>query len=336
MSTEMVKQDDKLAKQDKKFLDAIEAGARIVEKGFGKVLWEVGKENIVNTGQRLDYKRIWVFHCASDLIARSEWFSLMEENLAVRDPQFHRRKDYYVVIIPFRKFKSYVGKEDMKVQEAIDIFTSVPRIVFESDGGDGSVKLNIGGEWKDVIFTGDNICGVMIASDHKELDDQRSVEKRLRGRPRKSELNHIKEIGDREEPVFILLFSNLQGRAFFESAMKRLGCRLQYPEVYQLDPRAQELYESIRWKGDEKLGKALPVHLDMEFISRVVGWEWPIEGKKRLYKRRKGCQRLVDILYKDGFITKYWTSGLREKTQWHFYVRKVRGPEINKVLGGTE
>ncbi len=318
---------DKLAKRDKKFLDAIEAGARIVEKGFGKVLWEIGSENIVNTGQRLDYKRIWVFHCASDLIARSEWFSLMTENLTIHDPQFHQEKDYYVVIIPFRKFKSYVGKGDMKVQEAIDIFKSVPRIVFESGNKNGSVKLQIGGKWKEVIFTGDNICGVMIASEESTLDDIRSLDKKLRGRPRESKLNHIQKIDDREEPVFILCFSNLQGRAFVESAMKREGTRLQYPEVYQLDPRAQELFESIRWRG-----KDIITHLDIPRISRVVGWKWPVKNRQRLRERKESCQRLIDILYKEGFIAKPWITGKGEKTQWHFYVRVVKGPGINKEM----
>ena len=80
-----------LEKRDRKLLNAIKAGARIVEKGFGKVLFEVGKGNVINTGQRLDYKRIWVFHCASDMIARQEWFSLMSENLAIRDRQSSRK-----------------------------------------------------------------------------------------------------------------------------------------------------------------------------------------------------------------------------------------------------
>jgi hypothetical protein len=105
----------------------------------------------------------------------------------------------------------------------------------------------------------------MIASENPTLEDIRSMEKKLRGRPRKSDLKSIKKIEDREEPVFILIFSNLQGRAFVESAMKRHGCRLHYLEMYQLDGRAQELYESIRWWGNKT-----PVHLDMEYISQVV------------------------------------------------------------------
>jgi hypothetical protein len=320
-----------LEKRDRKLLNAIKAGARIVENGFGKVLFEVGKGNVINTGQRLDYKRIWGFHCASDMIARQEWFSLMSENLAIRDRQFHRLKDYYVVIIPFRKFKNYVGKRNMRVQEAIDIFKSMPRIVFESSRKNGSVKLNISGEWRDITFASDNICGVMIASEQPTLEDIRSMEKKLRGRPRKSDLKSIKEIEDREEPVFILIFSNLQGRAFVESAMKRHGCRLHYLEMYQLDGRAQELYESIRWWGNKTL-----VHLDMEYISQVVGWKWPIHGKQQIYKRRKSCQKLIDILYEEGFIAKPMPpTGKGEKTCWHFFIRKVRGPEINKRLGVT-
>jgi len=338
-----------IEKRDKILLDAIKAGARIVEKGFGKVLWEVGKGNIVNTGQRMDYKRIWVFHCVSDLVAREEWFPLVGDGShAVKKNQFYKKEDYYVVIIPFTHFKNYVEKGGMRVQEAIDIFTSVPRIIFESSGGDGAVKLNIGGEWKDVVFTGDNICGVLIASENPSLADVRSVEKELRGRPRKSKLRRFDqdqekgkylEIGDREEPVFILVFSNLQGKAYIESARNRQGCRLQYVEMYQLEGRAQELYESVRWRGN-----AIPVHLDMGFISLVVGWKWPVEGKKKLYRRRKGCQRLIDILYKKGFITKYWITGRGEEIKWNFYIRKVRGKElesgqkedINKGSGGTE
>jgi len=68
----------------------------------------------------------------------------------------------------------------------------------------------------------------------------------------------------------------------------------------------------------------------MEYISQVVGWKWPIHGKQQLYKRRKNCQKLIDILYEEGFIAKPWVTGRGDKTCWHFFIRKVRGPEINK------
>jgi len=132
--------------------------------------------------------------------------------------------------------------------------------------------------------------------------------------------------------VFILIFSNLQGRAFVESAMKRQGCRLHYLEMYQLDGRAQELFESLCWWGNKT-----PVHPDLEYISRVVGWKWPVKNRQRLRERKESCQRPINILYEKGFIAKPMPpTGKGEKTCWHFFIRKVRGPEINKFLTVTE
>jgi hypothetical protein len=328
-----------IEKRDKKLLDAIAAGARIVEKGFGKVQYEIGKGNIINTGQRLDYKRIQVLHCVSDLVARNEWYPLVTNDDHIpKNKRFARNKDdgSYIVIIPFTHFKNHIDKKDLKVQEAIEIFSSMYRIGFESAGKDKSIKLNIGGVWKDVIFAGDNICGVLIASEHPTLDDQRSVEKKLRGRPRKSKIKRFEEhqekgkyleIGDREEPVFILVFSNSLGRNYIESAKERLGTRLHYLEMYKLDGRAQELYESVCWRGNK-----IPIHLSIEYISRVVGWTWPVKNRQRLRERKGSCQRLIDILYEKGFIAKPWITGRGGETLWHFFIRKVRGPKINKVL----
>lgn len=339
---------DKLAKKDKKFLDAMNAGARIVEKGIGKVLFEIGKGNITNTGQRLDYKRIQVLHCVSDLVAKNEWFPLVTGMSHIpENTQLAKDKDdgSYIVIIPFSYHKNFINDKNMKVQEAIDIFISMYRIGFESVVKDKPIKINIGGKWKDVIFVGDNICGVLIASEHPTLNDIRSVRKKLRGRPRESKLirrfeedeekGKYLEIGDREEPVFILVFSNKLGRSYIESAKERQGCRLHYSEMYRLDGRAQELFESVCWWGNK-----IPIHLNMEYISRVVGWKWPVKNLPRLSERRKSCQRLIDILYEEGFIAKPFPdgkpTGKGEKTCWHFFVRKVRGPEINKEIGVTE
>ncbi|UCE42807.1 MAG: hypothetical protein JSV17_07615, partial [Candidatus Aminicenantes bacterium] len=128
-----------IEKRDRKLLNAIKAGARIVEKGFGKVLYEVGKGNVINTGQRLDYKRIQVLHCVADLVAKNEWFPLITSMDHIpKGTQFVRSKEdgSYIVIIPFSHHKNFTGKKNMKVQEAIDTYTSMYKIGLESAGGD--------------------------------------------------------------------------------------------------------------------------------------------------------------------------------------------------------
>jgi len=289
---------------ERKLRDALKGGARLAETSLSKLLWDFGsKKVVISENQRLDYQIIWALHCASDSIARDEWANRMmgsseREKIVVRD-----EREQYLVIIPYKKFKKFVGR-DITIKEAKEIFGRIPDVTL-STIGDGII-LPFGGGWGNVSFYKDNICGVAFAK-RGTYEEHRSDEKIERGRT-----------AGTEEPVFILLFSNDYGRAFVEGAKNRWGTRLQYPEVYQLDPRAQELYESIRWNTGI-------VIRNMERISLVVGWQWPLKGKQQIYKRKRNCQKLIDILYESGFITRQRKRGKGEKSEWLFYVRKVKG-----------
>ncbi len=303
-------------RRDRKFRNALKGRARLAETSLSKLLWDFGSKKIVVSGnQRLDYQIIWALHCASDFIARDEWVDGVM-TLPARKKSLYEEGGRYLVIIPYKQFKEFIGR-DITIREAMDIFYRIPDITLTAISDDKKAVLPFGGRWGRIHFYKDNICGVAVAHEEERYKKHRSDGTIERGRT-----------AGTEEPVFILLFSNDYGRAFVEGAMKRQGTRLQYVEMYQLDPRAQELYESMRWKTDI-------VIRNMEQISLVVGWKWPVKNLPRLSERKKDCQKLIDILYKEGFITRYRTRGQGEGFTWSFYVRKVRKEVLDREEGGS-
>lgn len=297
-----------LEKRNRNFIEAVKDGKKIVEKSLSKVVWDIGSEKIIVTGnQRLDYQVIWALHCASDFVANDEWFGEMA-GLTDRKKSLHEESGNYYVVIPYKRFKDFVGR-DISVQEAIGIFRKLPKVILLAAADDRSAKLLVGGKWTRVPIYEDNICGVAIAQEREKYDQYRSDETIERG-----------PSAGTEEPVFVLFFSSLYGKAFVKSAKERKGCRLQDTEMYRLNPRAQELYEAVRWRGIRDV-----VILNMERISTIVGWKWPIDGRKKWFKRKEMCQKILDILYEEGFITRPMPKGKKlENIHWVFYVRQKR------------
>ncbi len=86
----------------------------------------------------------------------------------------------------------------------------------------------------------------------------------------------------KEEPVFILTFSNDYGLAFVQNAMHRDGGQLQDHRLFRLDPKAQELFQAVRWRERQV------VILNTEQISKICGFIWPPKDlKDRIRRIRK-------------------------------------------------
>jgi len=288
--------------KDKKLRKAIEAGARMAETSISKIHWDIGHGKISVTSKRLDYQIHWVLNCAADLIAQEKWFAqVFNENLTVRSPKFSEEPHRYIVVIEYENFKKFVGRE-MKVKEAMEIFLKVPEVILTAKAGKVKIPLYFGDErWGDIGLYKDNICGVAIAHKKEEFGEHRS-ERKLRGKG-----------AGKEEPVFILVFSNDYGHIFVKNAMDRDGTQLQDSELYRLLPEAQELFQSVRWKRDL-------IALNTEQISKTVGWVWPPKDfKDRVYRIRK----LLKILHGNKFINRPTENGKTWETKaWVFYVRK--------------
>ena len=147
----------------------------------------------------------------------------------------------------------------------------------------------------------DNICGVAIAHEDKEFEQYRS-DRKMRGRG-----------SEKEEPVFILLFSSPYGLAFFRNAMHREGTQIQDRKLYNLPPKTQELFQAVRWKNDL-------IILNTERISRALDWAWPASN---IHRRVNKCRKLLEILHENEFINKPIERGKTiERKDWIFYVRK--------------
>ncbi|MBL7082646.1 MAG: hypothetical protein ISS41_03305 [Candidatus Aminicenantes bacterium] len=300
-------EEKKLVKRDKKFLKALEAGARMAETSISKIHWDIGQEKIKVTPKRLDYQIHWVLDCASDLIAQEKWFEqVFKENLTVRNPKFLEEPHHYIVVIEYGIFRDFVGRE-IKVKEAVDIFLRVPEVILTSEPNKVKIPLYFGDErWGEIGLYKDNICGVAIA--YEDKFEQHRSNRKLRGRG----------VG-KEEPVFILVFSNEYGRYFVKNAMHRKGTQLQDPNLYKLDPKAQELFQSVRWNNGL-------IVLNTESISRIVGWTWPVKRIQRLYERVDNCRKILKILKENEFINyddkTYELGRTIDRKAWRFFVRK--------------
>jgi len=283
---------EKEKKRDKKLLKAIEGGAKLVEKSISKVGWDIARGKIKEVQSRLNYKAYWVLDCAADMIFMNKWFNgpLGE----------------YLVAIPYKDFIDFIGRPDVSSEEAVKIFKQVRTVILEGDLTIpiyDSEKEKVG--WITLKDYGDNICGQALAHESAKFEKYRS-DRKMKGKG-----------AGKEEPVFILLFFNYYGKWFFHNACHREAIQLMNKRLYKLRPEAQELFQKIRWneKG--------PVIMNVEGISRAVGWVWP---PGNIYDRAKRCQVLLDLLYEENFINRPIPRGKSiEKRDWLFYVSKGRG-----------
>lgn len=297
----------KKEKREEKLKKALEAGARIAERSLSKVSWDIAHKKIKVVSGKLDYRSYQILNCASDKIAQNEWFSkvLFPEIIQTKT----KNNESKLVIISAKEFKDYIDDQTIPNKNLIRMFEDLPEAILK-----GRIKIPFyypKYEWVAIDFYKDNICGVAIAHIDKGFEGYRSKRK-LRG-----------EGSGREEPVFILIFSNAYGQAFFENARKREACQLVNQKLYKLDPNAQELFQAVRW--NEGL-----IIMNVEEVSRAVGWVWP---PKDIYDRIKRCQKLINILYKKNFINKPIPRGksVKEKS-WLFYISKGRGSDRKQLI----
>lgn len=293
----------KKEKRDGKLKKALEAGARVVERSISKVGWDLAHGKIKVVSGKLDYRSWQILDCAADKIAQKEWFSkLLFPEIAVnKDPDVDI--ECQTVIISAKEFKDYIGSQSVTNKQMVKIFEDLPKATLK-----GAVSIPFyypKYQWVTVDFYVDNICGVAIAHESKEFEKYRSKRK-LRGKG-----------SGKEEPVFALIFSNAYGQAFFRHAQKREACQLLNQKLYELEPDTQELFQAVRWneKG--------PVIVNVEEISRAVGWTWPTSN---IYARVKRCRKLLDTLYENNFINKPIQRGKSaEERSWLFFISKGRG-----------
>lgn len=298
----------KKEKRDSKLKKALEAGARVVERSISKVGWDLAHGKVKVVSGKLDYRSWQILDCAADKIAQNEWiadvFNLPQSSSADVD------RERQMVFISAKEFKDYIGNQNIANKYIAKIFEDLPKATLK---GEVAIPFYYPKyQWVTVDFYVDNICGLAIAHEDKEFEKYRSKRK-LRSRG-----------SGKEEPVFILIFSNAFGQAFFEHARKREACQLLNQKLYEIDPSAQELFQAVRWneKG--------PVIVNVEEISRAVRWIWP---PKDIYDRVKRCQRLLDILYENNLINKVVPRGesINDRS-WLFYISKGRGTERKMEL----
>jgi len=287
----------KKEKRDKKFRDALEAGIRVAEISSSKIAWDIGHDKIKVFGNRLQYRDHQVLDCVAYKIAQNHWFG---HALGMRNEPNTKEPERFIVVISYSEFIRFINvKRKPNTKEVEEMFKNVGRIILE---GEVDIPFCLAdGRWLKVKEYVDNICGVAVASEDREFNKHRS-DRKLRGRGKGN-----------EEPVFILLFSSPYGLAFFRNAMHREGTQLQDPALYRLQPEAQVLFQSVRWKRDL-------IVLNTEQITKTVGWVWPPKDfKDRVYRVRK----LLSALYSNGFINKIAEHGKTWETKaWAFYTRK--------------
>ena len=292
----------KIKKQDKKLRRALEAGARMAETSISKIAWDKGHDRIKVVSGKLDYRIHQILDCVADKIAQDHWFGQV---LGFKSKPITKELERYIVIIEGHEFKNFVESQNLTNMYLIKIFKEVPKVVL-----DGNTKIPYPiseNKWLDIHFYEDNICGVAVAYEKNEFKEYRS-DKKQRGKG-----------AGVEEPVFILLFSNPYELAFFRSAMRRYGTQIQDPKLYRLPPKAQELFQAIRWKTDL-------IVINTEQASKIMNLTWPVKNKARLYERIRLVRKMLKILKDNEFINyndKTYEEGKKvEKKAWTFYVRK--------------
>lgn len=302
---------EKLKKQDSKLRKALEAGARMVEMSTSKLAWDKGHDRIKIVSGKLDYRMHQILDCVADKIAQHHWFGqVLGFRTASKEP------DRYMVIVEGHEFKNFVRIQNLTNKYLIKIFKEVPKIVLDGATKIPPYKISEN-KWLDIHFFEDNICGVAVAYERDEFKGHRSdYQQRGKG-------------ADVEEPVFIFLFSNPYGLAFFRSAMKRRGMQIQDPKLYRLSSKAQELFQAVRWRTEL-------IAINTEQASKMMNLKWPVKSKSRLYERVNLIRKMLKILKDNEFINyndKMYEVGEKiEKKAWTFYARKKKLIKIGRKI----
>lgn len=296
---------DKIEKRNLKLRKALESGARMVEISSSKIAWDKGHDRIKIVSGKLDYRIHQILDCVADKIAQKHWFGQV---LGFRSKSITKEPDRYMVIIEGHEFKNFIENQSLTNNYLIKTFKEVPKIVLDGETKIPPYEISKN-KWLDIHFYEDNICGVAVAYEKDEFKDFRS-NKKQRGKG-----------SGIEEPVFIFLFSNPYGLAFFRGAMRRHGTQIQDPKLYSLSPKAQELFQAIRWNNGL-------IAVNTEQASKMMNLRWPVKNKKRLYERVNLIRKMLKILKDNEFIN-YKDGGFEkgdsvERKAWTFYVRKKK------------
>jgi hypothetical protein len=295
-----------------KLRKALEAGAGVAEISSSKIAWDMAHDKMRIASGKFDYRTHQVLDCVADQISQDHWFGVA---LGLQEEPNTDEPERFLVPVTYKQFLDFIDdRSKLSTSEVIELFKSIPEITLE---GEVDIPYCLSeSRWLRITSYKDNICGVAVAHEHSEFEKYRSGRK-LRGRG-----------AGEEEPVFILLFSSPYGIAFFRNAMHQYGNQLIDRSFYHLRPEAQSLYQSVRWKRGI-------IHLNIEQISKAVGWTWPPNDfKDRVYRIR----RLLDILHEHGFINKppksedFERGGSWETRAWTFYVRKGKKPVNMEII----
>ncbi len=273
-------------KGEEKFKKAILAGARVTEKSLSKIVWDIAHDKIeISSLRRWDYQIYWALQCVADLIAQEKYFGqIFDTPTAIRTAKFQEleKAHRYLVIIEYKTFIDFLGRKDIGTEKAKEIFLKLPEIILTAKNGKAKIPFCLSdNNWTDIHLYKDNICGVAIASMNENYSEHRS-ERKLRGQG-----------GEKEEPVFVLIFSTDYGKAFVKNAMNRKGAQLQDHRLFKLDPKAQELFQAVRWREGQE------IMLNTEQISKICGFVWP---PSNIRERVSRIRKILGILKDNGFI----------------------------------
>jgi len=292
---------------EEKFKKAILAGARITEKSLSKIGWDIAHDKIkISLEIKWDYQIYWALQCVANLIAKEKYFGqIFNTPTEIRFAKFHEEPHRYFVVVEYKTFINFLGRKDISTEKATEIFLKLPDIILTAKDGKTKIPFCLANNnWTDINLYKDNICGVAVAT--KTYHTEHRSERKMKG----------KGVG-KEEPVFILIFSNDYGKAFVENAMNRKGAQLQDHRLFRLDPKAQELFQAIRWRESQR------IILNTEQISKTCGFVWPTSNIRERVSR---IRKILGILKDNGFINYDQKSCEKGKEMgrkaWIFYIAK--------------
>lgn len=278
---------------------ALNLDVRTIEKSISKVAWDLGGDKIKVPSGKLDYQTHWIIDAIANKIAKTPHISMA---LGLKNADDPNDPDRLLTVLTCSQIKDFLDNQNISNKRIKEIALRLPLLIF-----DGKVKIPVAieGRWLEIEMYRAGFCEVAIATENKEFYKHRSNRK-LRGKG-----------SGIEEPVFIFLFTSAYGKTFFRNAMKWNGRQLQNPKLYKLSPNAQNLFQAVRWKKDQKNNE---ITLGIERMSRIMNLKWP---PIRMNERANRVRKVLKELYENGFITRFIEKdGFSKDKVWIFKVDK--------------
>lgn len=276
-----------------------ESVCRIVEKSISKITWDLGGDELKITSGKLDYQTHWIMDAIANKIARNPQ---IPKALGLENADDLNDPERLLTVLTCSEIKSFLKNQNIGNRKIRELALRLPDLIFF---GKVKIPIAIEGRWLILDFYKDNFCGVALANEHKEFYEHRS-DRKLRSKG-----------AGIEEPVFVFIFTNPYGKTFFRNAMRWNGRQLQNPKLYKLSPNAQNIFQAVRWKKDQKNNEII---LGIERMSRIMNLKWP---PIRMNERVVRIRRALKELHENGFIIKPIESGEFSKDKvWMFQVDK--------------